>query len=883
MHPEIGLLILVIALIAIMPFVLLGFLLAVMRRQEDDFQSLSRSLERLERAQGQMREMLKKLSGAEETTAPQAKAEPPAATAASKKPAEAPAAVFVPKDASVEKPIPPRPIVAAQEAKQAVEKEHQEKPAAEKLVWWSDQQQQPAARKSETPPALPPAPPPPDWTPPPPREPSRFEIAAKETLRKIGRWILIGEDELKDGVTLESAIASNWLMRIGVLVIVMAVGYTLMLSIDKGWLDRVGQVMLGTVAGLGLLVAGTRMLGQRYHLIGQGLVGAGIASLYLCVYAAHSYCKPAIIDNITAFALMIGVTCLAGWIATRFNSLLVAVLGVLGGFGTPIMLQTGEVAYVSLYTYLLVLGAGVLAVSYRRKWHLLNYLSFIGSYGLMLGTMSKWHYSLAEFWKVMPFLIGFFVLFSTMTFLFNVVNRKKSNLLDVLGLWMNAGVFFGVGLWMVRGRFDDRWGAALSLGLAAFYAAHVWYFLVRRLMDRELLMSFTAMSAFFLAVTMPIVLSSEWITPCWAVQALVMLWLAGKLDSEFLRQVSYLLYAITLARFGFVDLRHQYYEIAPAAMSLSTGEYLKLMLERLVIFGTPIASLAGAGWLVRHNPPRAMLTVGRDNDMRPWLTPGGATLGILVAVLGMGFLVLHYEFHRSLGFFYPPLQQPAMTLLWAAMCGFLLSRYLARPNIYLLMLLFLFAAGMVGKLFFFDLQVWDARLDMLYGAKGSYDFGFAAMRLLDFGAMIAMLTFCWRLLRGLAGNEDARSAGIVFGAASLAMLFVFTTFELNTFLRDFVPGLRAGGISILWSLFALGLIVGGMWRDVRAVRYAGLVLFAVVAGKVLLSDTAHLSQVYRIVAFVILGVLMLSGSFAYLKCRPMIEAIKKQLNKEQGP
>ena len=37
-----------------------------------------------------------------------------------------------------------------------------------------------------------------------------------------------------------------------------------------------------------------------------------------------------------------------------------------------------------------------------------------------------------------------------------------------------------------------------------------------------------------------------------------MLWLAGKLKSEFLRQPAYLLYAIVLLRFGFVDLPDQY-------------------------------------------------------------------------------------------------------------------------------------------------------------------------------------------------------------------------------------------------------------------------------------------------------------------------------------
>ena len=63
---------------------------------------------------------------------------------------------------------------------------------------------------------------------------------------------------------------------------------------------------------------------------------------------------------------MIAVTCIAGWIAVRFNSLLVAVLAILGGFGTPIMLQTGVVNYVGLYSYLLILGAACSASATRR-------------------------------------------------------------------------------------------------------------------------------------------------------------------------------------------------------------------------------------------------------------------------------------------------------------------------------------------------------------------------------------------------------------------------------------------------------------------------------------------------------------------------------------
>ena len=151
-------------------------------------------------------------------------------------------------------------------------------------------------------------------------------------------------------------------------------------------------------------------------------------------------------------------------------------------------------------------------ISYKKNWHLLNYLSFIGTYGLFFATLVEWHYRPADFWQVMPFLIAFFVLYSTMTFLFNLVNRQKSSLLEVLGLWINAGVFFATSYVMVRdwtsyGRESGwRWSA---WGLAVFYAAHVYYFLIRRLLDRELLLSFTALSAFFLAVTIPLVLSQR--------------------------------------------------------------------------------------------------------------------------------------------------------------------------------------------------------------------------------------------------------------------------------------------------------------------------------------------------------------------------------------
>ena len=171
---------------------------------------------------------------------------------------------------------------------------------------------------------------------------------------------------------------------------------------------------------------------------------------------------------------------------------------------------------------------------------------------------------------------------------------------------LNAGIFFAASYVLVRDAYGQRAVAVVTLGLTAFYAAHVYYFLARKIADREFLLSFMGLAVFFLAVTIPLVLSSEWITVSWAIQALVMLWLADKLKSAFLRQVAFLLYGIVLVRFGFFDLPNQYAQAVPAAADVRAGRlpaaparavgHLRRAdrVDRGGLFPAQVARLAGA-------------------------------------------------------------------------------------------------------------------------------------------------------------------------------------------------------------------------------------------------------------------------------------------------
>ena len=69
--------------------------------------------------------------------------------------------------------------------------------------------------------------------------------------------------------------------------------------------------------------------------------------------------------------------------------------------------------------------------------------------------------------------------------------------------------------------------------------------------------------------------------------------------------------------------------------------------------------------------------------------------------------------------------------------------------------------------------------------------------------------------------------------------------------------------SALWMAYGALLMIIGFWRASAFVRWQALVLIALTTVKVFIYDTSELDRIYRILSFVVLGILLLAISFAY--------------------
>ncbi|MEY2503960.1 MAG: hypothetical protein QOG27_240, partial [Verrucomicrobiota bacterium] len=180
---------------------------------------------------------------------------------------------------------------------------------------------------------------------------------------------------------------------IGGFVLFLGIVFLVKYSFDNNLITPAMRVAIGTVLGLGLIITGWFTSTRGYRVSGQSLCATGVLVLYGNIFAAHVYYH--LIALVPAFAAMALVTGAAFFLAVRMNAQVIVVLGLLGGFLTPVLLSTGVDNPTALFGYVAVLNAGIAAVALRKRW---DYLVLLAAAGTILMEFA-WVGKFFEPWK----------------------------------------------------------------------------------------------------------------------------------------------------------------------------------------------------------------------------------------------------------------------------------------------------------------------------------------------------------------------------------------------------------------------------------------------------------------------------------------------------
>ena len=327
----------------------------------------------------------------------------------------------------------------------------------------------------------------------------------------------------------EEKLAGTWFNRLGILAIMLAVVFFLKWSFDNHLVGELGRIVIGLILGLVFLGTGEYFQRKKFQVYGQGFTGGGIGILYFSIFTAFSFYH--LITQPIAFVLMVLITLAASLLAVRYDSPVVGIFGIVGGFATPFLLSTGQNNRVILFTYIAILDAGVLLVAYFKKWPVFNYLTFLFTYfsftaGLYGSYTSN---NLRSFDAVaFSYLTLFFLIYLGISFTRNLRLKETFHRADISLIVLNAVIYFALSYGLLID-FIEGWIGFWAVFLGLIYLLMGSFIYRRYTGTRNLSLTLLAVAAGFITLAVPLQLDGYWISMVWAVEAVIFFYLNLKI------------------------------------------------------------------------------------------------------------------------------------------------------------------------------------------------------------------------------------------------------------------------------------------------------------------------------------------------------------------
>lgn len=677
---------------------------------------------------------------------------------------------------------------------------------------------------------------------------------------------------------LERIIGENLISKIGIIILILGVGIGTKYAIEHELISPLTRIIMGYLVGLGLLGFAIQ-LKKKYDNFSAVLLGGAMAILYFITFAAYNFFG--LIPQTLAFALMVIFTVFTVLASLNYNKQFIAHIGLVGAYAVPFLLSDGTGNITVLFSYMAIINIGILFLAFRKYWKTLNYVAFTLSWIIFVSWYLTSYQASQHAVIASLFLSVFFISFYITFLAYKLAQKEKFDFRDIILILANSFVFYGTGYALLNTlQSGNQYLGLFTLGNAILHFGVSTVVYKQKLGDRNLFYLVSGLVMVFIAIAIPVQLSGNWVTLLWAgeaallfrigrtkkvdvyeglsyalmIMALISLlqdWLSSSnfitghpVSTEILFiNIHFLSSMLFIAAFGFItglnrNIKYPSVLILQKEMLVNITNLLQgvVFLIIYVTFFNEIATGFDQAYLKSALPVGSEGTIMHDNSIISFKTCWLINYSLLFTSI-LCFVNTKWIQNSSLG---------KITLM---LTGFVLIIFLT-----------------IGLLYLSDLR--ESYLKPAANNHYTLTIFNILARYVCFGfVVLAFLTQHLYVKSKLAENRLRKSYPVFL---HVVILWILSSELINWMdIAGYSESYKLG-ITILWGVYSLAMIVLGIWKKNKNLRITAIVLFGVTLAKLFLYDIADLNAIAKTIVLVLLGILLLIISFLYNKYKLLI-------------
>lgn len=722
--------------------------------------------------------------------------------------------------------------------------------------------------------------------PPPPPKPEEIKINPIPEIKQIFKdpYPEINQNRFDDNRPsgLEKLIGENIINKIGIAITIIGVGIGTKYSIEHQLMSPAMRITLGYILSLAMLFTGYR-LKSRYLNYSAVLVSGAITIMYLLTYAAHNFFH--LIPLPLAFGLMVLFTIGAVYAAIQYNKQIIAHIALVGAYAVPFLLREQHGSYQFLFMYIVIINIGILTLSFKKYWKPLYISAFFVTWLIYGAWYSDNSYIDNNINIPFCFITITFGLFYTILIAFRHISPQKQTVENNSFILLNGLLFYLFGVLLLEPKLQSSEHALFALINMGIHAG-VSYFIYKKIPENKQLFYFiTGIALTFLTLAIPLQFDNYIVVVLWALLAATVFFVGRKKGIIYYEQRAYFIMLLSVlailrqfsATIGIPNLSVDGLQVYPF--------FNFYFLSGLIFTGIYI-------WLHRFKTQTANDVIIFNNKEVNAILHYFIPFVIIATTYFLFYTEIDeiferlsasttrfskYENNRHSGYHintdinvFKQIVLVCYTFLFFACSFFLNKKFIKQISFYHFNL---FGYGLITVLFILvALPNLHNLINYYVNPHHNNEFTkgpiYIIIRYITY-LFFAIAAYSFYLLL----NTSFLKLRTHFAKILFEWLLHFSILCAST--GELIGWLQLTGqahtdkvaLSILWGLYALMLIMLGIWKHKQYLRISAIVLLGITLIKLLFYDLRHLDTIGKTIVFVVLGVLLLLVSFLYNKYR----------------